>query len=87
MRTTQTILEMVHDRGKRGLSLERVYRLLYNKNVYLTAYGKLYANDGAMTQGVDANDTIQGMKPSWCVTNVTHQSIRASTMERKWKKD
>lgn len=61
MRTTQTILEMVHDRGKRGLSLERVYRLLYNENLYLAAYGKLYANDGAMTQGIDDNDTIQGM--------------------------
>ncbi|MFC1975862.1 reverse transcriptase domain-containing protein [Chloroflexota bacterium] len=38
-----------------------MYRLLYNKDLYLTAYGKLYANKGALTKGIDANDTIQGM--------------------------
>ncbi len=57
MRTTQTILEMVQTRGKNGQSLEKVYRLLYDQNLYLSAYGKLYANDGAMTQGVDADVT------------------------------
>ena len=61
MRTTQIILEIVHDRGKQGLNLERVYRLLYNKDLYLTAYGKLYANKGALTKGIDSDDTIQGM--------------------------
>jgi group II intron reverse transcriptase/maturase len=61
MRTTQTILEIVHNRGARGLPLERVYRLLYNKELYLTAYGQLYANKGALTKGIDANDTVQGM--------------------------
>lgn len=29
MRPTQTILEMVHQRGEKGLPLEKVYRLLY----------------------------------------------------------
>ena len=61
MRTTQSILEMVHARGTKGLTLERVYRLLYTKDLYLTAYGKLYANDGALTVGVDEQDTMQGM--------------------------
>jgi group II intron reverse transcriptase/maturase len=61
MRTTQTILEMVHARGKQGITLERIYRLLYTKDLYLTAYGKLYANEGALTRGVDEQDTMQGM--------------------------
>ena len=61
MRTTDTILEIVHNRGKAGLKLERVYRLLYNRNLYLSAYGKLYANKGTLTKGVDNHDTIQNM--------------------------
>jgi group II intron reverse transcriptase/maturase len=61
MRTTQAILEMVHNRGENGLPLKRVYRLLYNRNLYVTAYGNLYSNKGALTPGTDPNDTIQGM--------------------------
>lgn len=61
MRSTQTILEMVHQRGEKGLPLERVYRLLYNENLYLTAYGNLYSNRGALTPGVEADDTVEGM--------------------------
>ncbi|MCK6623922.1 MAG: hypothetical protein L6R45_01960 [Anaerolineae bacterium] len=61
MRTTQTILEMVHHRGQQGLDLERVYRLLYNEELYLAAYGKLYANEGALTPGIDPDDTVQNM--------------------------
>ena len=52
MQSTNTYLALLHERGKRGLPLERVYRQLYNTNLYLTAYGKIYRNDGAMTPGV-----------------------------------
>lgn len=40
------------DRGRRGLTLERVYRELYDENRYLNCYGRLYPNEGAMTPGV-----------------------------------
>ncbi len=56
MQSTDTYLGLLQERGKRGLPLERVYRQLYNKNLYLTAYGKIYRNNGAMTPGV----TIEG---------------------------
>jgi retron-type reverse transcriptase len=52
MQSTDTYLGLLQERGKRGLPLERVYRQLYNKNLYLTAYGKIYRNTGAMTHGV-----------------------------------
>jgi hypothetical protein len=42
MRTANTILGLIRERGKKGLPLERVYKLLYNRNLYLTAYGKIY---------------------------------------------
>jgi retron-type reverse transcriptase len=46
--------------SRRGLPLERLYRQLYNHNLYLRAYGKLYANKGAMTPGVTP-ETVDGM--------------------------
>ena len=42
------------DAWSRELPLRNVYRMLYNKNLYLTAYGNLYSNEGAMTEGDDA---------------------------------
>jgi hypothetical protein len=60
MRETNSILELIHERGKKGLPLERVYRLRYNPSLYLTAYGKIYRNRGAMTEGV-TEETAEGM--------------------------
>lgn len=48
------------ERGKKGLPLERVYRLLFNRDLYLMAYGKIYRNKGAMTHGV-TDETPDGM--------------------------
>jgi group II intron reverse transcriptase/maturase len=60
MREAETILSIIRDRGSRGLPLERVYRLLFNPNLYLKAYGKIYRNDGAMTPG-STEETVDGM--------------------------
>jgi hypothetical protein len=46
MQNAETILSIVHERGKRGLPLTNVYRLLYNPDLYLLAYGKIYRNKG-----------------------------------------
>ena len=60
MQTAEALLEIIHERGKRGLPLERLYRHLFNPELYLRAYGKIYRNDGAMTLGVTA-ETVDGM--------------------------
>jgi len=60
MRDAETILGLIRERGQRGLPLERVYRLLFNPNLYLRAYGKIYRNTGAMTHGV-TDETPDGM--------------------------
>ena len=60
MRTADTILGLIGERGKKGLPLERVYKLLYNRDLYLMAYGKIYRNVGAMTHGV-TDETPDGM--------------------------
>jgi group II intron reverse transcriptase/maturase len=60
MQTAETVLNIIRDRGQRGLPLERLYRQLYNRDLYLRAYGKLYANKGAMTPGATP-ETVDGM--------------------------
>jgi group II intron reverse transcriptase/maturase len=51
MRSAETVLGIIRERGKQGLPLERVYRHLFNRDLYLMAYGKIYRNAGAMTRG------------------------------------
>ena|SRR5947199_3021564 len=60
MRRAETVLGVLRERGRRGLPLERLYRHLYDPQLYLLAYGKLYSNKGAMTPGADA-ETVDGM--------------------------
>ncbi len=60
MRNANTILDVIRERGKKGLPLERVYKLLFNKDLYLLAYGRIYRNKGAMTHGV-TDETPDGM--------------------------
>jgi retron-type reverse transcriptase len=60
MRTAETLLGLIRKRGKKGWPLERVYKLLYHRNLYLTASGKIYRNKGAMTHGV-TEETPDGM--------------------------
>jgi group II intron reverse transcriptase/maturase len=60
MRNADTVLAIIHDRGKRGLPLQRLHHLLYNRDLYLRAYAKLYPNKGAMTRG-STDETVDGM--------------------------
>ena len=46
MQTAETVLNIIRERGQHGLPLERLYRQLYNRDLYLRAYGKLYSNKG-----------------------------------------
>jgi len=60
MRTADTILNIILDRGKRKLPLDDVYRQLYNPDFYLRSYAKMYKNAGAMTPGT-TGETVDGM--------------------------
>ena len=60
MRNAETVLGIIRERGRQGLPLERVYRLLWNRDLFLMAYGRIAKNDGAMTPGVTA-ETVDGM--------------------------
>jgi retron-type reverse transcriptase len=60
MQNAHTYLGLIRERGKAGLPLERVYRQLFNRELYLMAYGKIYRNKGAMTSG-STDETADGM--------------------------
>lgn len=60
MRNAERALAMLRERGSRGLPVNRVYRLLFNPDLYLTAYGRLSSNEGALTPGV-TSETADGM--------------------------
>ncbi len=60
MQDAETVLGVVRERGRRGLPLQRLYRQLFNPQLYLLAYGRIYSNHGAMTPGVDG-ETADGM--------------------------
>lgn len=60
MRSAETILSIIRKRGQRGLPVTDAYRLLYQRDLYLRAYGKLSRNKGAMSPGVTP-ETVDGM--------------------------
>jgi group II intron reverse transcriptase/maturase len=60
MRNAETILDIIRERGRRKLPLEGIYRQLYNRDLYLRAYSRLYRNHGAMTPGA-TDETVDGM--------------------------
>lgn len=61
MRQTETILEIISERGRKKKPLQRLHRLLRNPNLLLTAYGKIAQNKGITTPGTDPEDSIDGM--------------------------
>jgi hypothetical protein len=63
MQTAETVLNIIRERGQRGLPLARIYRQLYNRELYLRAYGKLYRNKGAMTPGATP-ETVEPLTPT-----------------------
>ena len=61
MRNPQNVLNNLTKHSKdKNYQFERLYRLLYNKEMYLVAYQTIYANPGHLTPGVDEL-TIDGM--------------------------
>lgn len=60
MQNADTILQAMWKMGEKRIPLTRVYRNLYNEELYLRAYSRLYRNEGALTMGTE-NDTVDGM--------------------------
>jgi group II intron reverse transcriptase/maturase len=60
MQDAETVLDVLRERGRKGLPLTQLYRQMFNKKLYLLAYGRIYSNQGAMTPGA-TGETADGM--------------------------
>jgi retron-type reverse transcriptase len=60
MRSAAVVLSVLRERGRQGLPCEQLYRMMFNQDLYLLAYGNVYSNTGAMTPGASA-ETADGM--------------------------
>ena len=60
MQSAEVVLGVLRERGRQGLPCEQLYRQMFNKDLYLLAYGNIYSNSGAMTPGA-SEETADGM--------------------------
>ncbi|MFI5774806.1 reverse transcriptase domain-containing protein [Streptomyces sp. NPDC051658] len=84
MQSAETVLGVLRERGRRGLPCNELYRQLFNPQLYLLAYGRLYSNKGAMTPGVNG-ETVDGMslgKIEHVIDALRHERYRWSPARR-----
>jgi len=84
MQDADTVLSIYQERGKKGLPLDGVYRMLYKRELYLRAYARLYSNDGAMTKG-STEETVDEMsqaKIDHLITLVRERKFRWTPVRR-----
>ena len=84
MQDAETVLGVLRERGRRRLPCNELYRQLFNPQLYLLAYGRLYSNHGAMTPGVDG-ETADGMslgKIGRIIDAVRHERYRFRPVKR-----
>jgi group II intron reverse transcriptase/maturase len=84
MQNAETVLDVLRERGRRGLPLNELYRQLFNPQLYLLAYGRIYSNKGAMTPGA-TGETVDGMslgKIERIIQALRHERYRWSPVKR-----
>ena len=86
MQETDSYLGILRERGRRGLPLERVYRHLFNRELFLKAYGRIYRNNGAMTRGITAEvaDGTSLEKIDTIIDALRHERYRWQPARRVW---
>jgi group II intron reverse transcriptase/maturase len=86
MQNAETVLGVLRERGRRGLPCTELYRQLFNPQLYLLAYGRIYSNAGAMTPGV-SEETVDGMslgKIESIIGAMRRESYRFRPVRRTW---
>src|SRR6267154_977332 len=84
MQTTEVVLGVLRERGRKGLPCTQLYRQMFNRELYLAAYGKIYSNQGAMTPGV-GRETADGMseeKIDQIIEAMRHERYRFAPARR-----
>src|SRR5258708_4942660 len=84
MQSADTVLGVLRDRGRKGLPCNELYRQMFSRELYLMAYGRIYANHGAMTPGA-SSETADGMseeKINAIIEAMRHERYRFSPARR-----
>src|ERR671937_1852257 len=84
MQNAETVLGVLRERGRKGLPLDELYRQMFNPQLYLLAYGRIYANHGAMTPGTTP-ETADGMsmaKIGRIIDAMRHERYRFKPVKR-----
>jgi group II intron reverse transcriptase/maturase len=84
LQSAETVLGVLRERGRRGLPCNELYRQMFNPQLYLVAYGRIYSNQGAMTPGAPA-ETVDGMslgKIGRIIDALRHERYRFSPVKR-----
>src|SRR6202035_3068009 len=84
MQNAETVVDILRARGRRGLPCDELYRQLFNPALFLMAYGRIYANDGAMTPGA-GGETADGMslaKIGRIIDALRHERYRFQPVKR-----
>src|SRR5260370_13398114 len=86
MQSAEPVLGVLRERGRRGLPCDELYRQLFNPQLYLLAYGRIYANQGAMTPGADG-ETADGTslaRIGRIIDALRHERYRFKPVRRTW---
>ena len=86
MQDTGVVLSVLRERGRKGLPCTQLYRQMFNRNLYLTAYGNIYSNQGAMTPGA-CGETADGMseeKIDQIIEQMRHERYRFTPARRTY---
>jgi retron-type reverse transcriptase len=86
MQEAAVVLGVLRERGRKGLPCTQLYRQMFNKSLYLLAYGNIYPNQGAMTPGA-SGETADGMseaKIGDIIEQMRHERYRFSPARRIW---
>jgi len=84
MQSAETVVDILRARGRRGLSCDELYRQLFNPALFLMAWARIYANDGAMTPGA-CGETADGMslaKIGRIIDALRHERYRFQPVRR-----
>jgi group II intron reverse transcriptase/maturase len=86
MQEAEVVLGVLRERGRKGLLLTQLYRQMFNRDLYLKAYGNIYSNQGAMTPG-PSQETADGMseaKIDQIIGLMRRERYRFSPARRVW---
>ena len=88
MRNSERVLNSLAKHSKQpDYKFERLYRLLFNEQMYYVAYQRIYAKEGNMTKGAD-NKTIDRMSISRIeklISSLKDESYQPIPVDTNWK--